>query len=369
MVAEIIAGIIFGVGVVKEGLLNQEAISTISHIGEVGALFLSALAGLEIEVDKIRKTSRDAVAIASLSFILPFIMGYWYTLHLGYDWRASFLVGVVLGVTAEEIATKVYLELGILNTRIGAATIMAAVVDDVIEVIALAAVLALITKGSLHGFLREFPIMVASFFIIALLVTKILRKVFIKYRGDEEGLFWLTLVILLGFSALGATLALGPIIGAILGGFFTQIALRKAYEERPDLKERIESIIGYLEKMLMAFLVPFFFVEVGLEFNLYYLVEYPMILAIITAIAFLGKIGGTILAKPFSKLTIRQLWFIGWAMNARGTLGMILTLIGLEYGLIGRDLYTTVIAMAMITTISFPFVLKAEYKRNPKIVD
>ncbi len=369
MVGEIIAGIIFGIGSIKAGILNQEAISTISHVGEVGALFLLALAGLEIEIDKIKKTSIDSVAIALLSFIIPFALGYWYTSYLGYDWRAAFLVGIVLGVTAEEIATKVYLELGILNTKIGAATVMAAVVDDVIEVIALAAVLALITKGSLHGFIKHFPPMVALFFIVSLIAVKILQRVFVRYRGDMDGLFWMMLVILLGFSAIGAALALGPIIGAILGGFFTQMALRRAYKYRPDLEEKIEEALEYLEKMLMAFLVPFFFVKIGLEFELHYLVEYPVILAIMTAIAFIGKIGGTMLAKPVSKLSLRQLWFIGWAMNARGTLGMILTLVGLEYGLIGRDIYTTVIAMAMITTVTFPFVVKAEYKRNPKIVD
>ena len=369
MVGEIIAGIIFGIGVVKAGLLNQEAISTISHVGEIGALFLLALAGLEIELDKVKKTSIDSAAIALLSFIIPFALGYWYTEYLGYDWRAAFLVGIVLGVTAEEIATKVYLELDILNTKIGAATIMAAVVDDVIEVIALAAVLALITKGSLHHFLREFPPMVAIFFIASLIIVRVLDKVFLRYRGDMDGLFWMILVTLLGFSALGAALALGPIIGAILGGFFTQMALHRVYKFRPELEEKIEECVEYLKKMLMAFLVPFFFVKVGLEFDLHYLVEYPVVLAILTAIAFLGKVGGTMLAKPVSKLSLRQLWFIGWAMNARGTLGMILTLVGLEYGLIGRDIYTTVIAMAMITTITFPFVVKAEYKRNPAIVD
>lgn len=369
MVGEILAGIILGLPVIKAGLLNDEAITTINELGEVGALLLLALAGLEIELGKVRKASIEGTAIALLSFIVPFSLGYWYTTSLGYDWKGAFIVGIVLGVTAEEIATKVYLELGILNTRIGAATIVAAVIDDVMEVIALAAAIALITTGSVSELVVRFPIMVALFFVISFAISRLASLILEKFKGEHAEFFWLYLCALLFFSALGAALALGPIIGAILGGFFMQMGIRRALKNRPDLEHVHEEVAETLKRVLMGFLVPFFFLMVGLEFTVKYLVEYPVELIIITAIAFIGKIGGTVIAKPFSTLSVRQLWFIGWAMNARGTLGMILTLIALRYKLIGPELYTTMIAMAMVTTIVFPFVVRAEYKRRPTIVE
>lgn len=369
MVGEILAGIVLGVPFVKVGLLCDESIAAIRSLGEIGILLLLALAGLEIELSKVRKASKDAVAIASLSLIVPFAIGYYYTLSLGYDWKGAFLVGIVLGVTAEEIATKVYLELDILDTRVGATTVLAAVVDDVIEVVALAMAIALITVGTLSELVTTFPIAVALFFVISYSLSHLVAKMMLMYKGDATGFFWLYLVLLLVFMSIGASLALGPVVGAILGGFFAQFGIRRAIAKEQRVEKIHEESVETLKKVLMAFLVPFFFLMIGLEFQVQSLFEYPVVLSIITAIAFAGKIGGTMLVKPLSKLRLRQLWFIGWGMNARGALGMILTLIALEYRLIGPELYTTIIAMAMITTIAFPFVVRAEYHRDPKIVD
>ena len=369
MVGEITAGIILGVPIVKYGLLDSKAINTIGALGEIGALLLLALAGLEIELDKLRKASKEGVAIALLSFIVPFTLGYAYTSSLGYDWKGAFIVGIVLGVTAEEITTKVYMELGILNTRIGAVTLLAAVVDDVMEVIALALALALIESGNLHGVAFKLTIYAVAYLALSYALSVATAVVLRRYRADKSEYLWFYLALLLLYSALGAVFELGPVIGAILGGFFLQYSVHRAAKDRPDLLEANDEVVETLERLLMGFLVPFFFLVVGLEFNIKYIIEYPVELVVITIIAFLGKIGGTLLAKPFSRLSLRQLWFIGWGMNARGTLGMILTLIALRYNLIGPELYTTIVAMAMITTIAFPFVVKAEYRRNPRIVE
>jgi len=366
MIGEITAGIILGLPVVKAGLLDDKSISVIGSLGEIGALLLLALAGLEIELDKIRRATREGVAIATLSFILPFALGYLYAVHVGYDWKAAFIVGIVLGVTAEEITTKVYMELGVLNTRIGAVTLLAAVADDVMEVIALAMALALIEAGTLSGEALRMPVYAVAYLVLGLVVSKLLARLLprVSIKG-YEGL-WFYAAVLLFYSALGAVFELGPVIGAILGGFFLQYSIthsaKGAGEEHQRVVEAIEAIV-------LGFLVPFFFLVVGLDFNVEYLLHNPVEIAVLTLIAFLGKIGGTVAAKPFTTLSLRQLWFIGWAMNARGTLGMILTLIALRYGLIDDKLYTAIIAMAMITTVTFPFVVREEYRRNPSIVE
>ncbi len=369
MVGEIIAGIILGIPVIKAGLLDDKAISVIGSLGEIGALLLLALAGLEIELDKIRKASKEGAAIATLSFALPFIMGYAYTVSLGYSWKGAFVVGIVLGVTAEEIATKVYIELGVLNSRIGAVTLLAAVVDDVVEVIGLAIALALIEAESFHVAALRLPIYAVIYLAVSYAISKASVPLLKRYRPEGYERLWLYLVFLFLYSALGAIFQLGPVIGAILGGFFLQYSARAAFGDDEDLLSSHEKTLETLERIILGFLVPFFFVLIGLEFNVKYLVQYPVELIVITLIAFLGKIGGTMLAKPFTTLSWRQLWFVGWAMNARGTLGMILSLIALRYNLIGPELYTTIVAMAMITTITFPFVVKAEYERDRTIVD
>ena len=369
MVGEITAGIILGIPVIKYGLIDANAYQAIDSVGEIGALLLLALAGLEIELDRVKRAGGEGVSIAFLSFIIPFLLGYIYTSTLGYGWEASFIVGIVLGVTAEEITTKVYLELDILDTRIGATTLLAAVVDDVIEVVALALVLALIESENVQGIALRLGLYVILF-ILVLVAVSIATSMFLeKYNGDREEYVWLYIAILLFYSGIGAILELGPVIGAILGGFFLQYSIRRSARRRPELLEINRDIVESMERILMGFLVPFFFILIGLDFNIKYVAEYPVVLIIITIIALLGKIGGTILAKPVTRLSLRQLWFIGWGMNARGTLGMILTLIALKYNVIGPELYTTIVAMAMITTIAFPFIVRWEYERNPSIVE
>ena len=87
------------------------------------------------------------------------------------------------------------------------------------------------------------------------------------------------------------------------------------------------------------------------------------------AIAFLGKIIGTLVVKPFSKLSTKQLYIIGWGMNSRGAVEWVIALLALKHGLIGQEVFSAIVAMAIITTLVFPFVLQHEIKHDPKAME
>ncbi len=374
MVGEILTGVILSIPVIKNGLLTDQSIAAIGHIGEIAAMLLLALAGLELEIEKVREASKDAVIISFAGFWACFALVFAYVMKLGYSWQAAFVVGVMVSAAAEELTTKVYLELGIVNTKIGATTIMAAVVDDVMEVLGVTMAIALIISGSMRVLYTTFPAHVALFIIIMFASSYGIGRLLRWYRGEPPSIFWLYLALLLGASALGAALELGPAIGAILGGFFIQLGIRRVFrsaskEEKEKITKSYQDVVETLERVLMGFLIPFFFIEVGINFDIAYLYEYPIMVLIMTLIGLWSKIIGIMAVKPATKLKWRQHWFIGWGMSARGTLGMYLALLALQHHLISSELYTSIIAMAMITTIVFPFMLRIEYNRGPNIVN
>jgi Kef-type K+ transport system membrane component KefB len=86
---------------------------------------------------------------------------------------------------------------------------------------------------------------------------------------------------------------------------------------------------------------------------------------IAVAIAIGGAIVGALITKPFSRLSFRQLYVVGWAMSSKGSVELVVALLGQRYGLLPPEIFNALVAMAIITTLAFPLVLKRENKRNP----
>ncbi|MBU0628961.1 MAG: cation:proton antiporter, partial [Nanoarchaeota archaeon] len=85
-------------------------------------------------------------------------------------------------------------------------------------------------------------------------------------------------------------------------------------------------------------------------------------------IAIIGKIAGTFMAKPFTRFSWKQLHLIGWGMNSRGAIELALALIAFRSSLIPTELYSSLVLMALITTLIFPFILAKMIKTNPSLM-
>jgi len=90
----------------------------------------------------------------------------------------------------------------------------------------------------------------------------------------------------------------------------------------------------------------------------------PLLLVTIV-VALLGIIIGTVIIKPFSKLNLKQLYLMGWGMNSRGAVELVIALLALNHGLITQEVFSALAAMAIITTLVLPFVLQREIKKDP----
>jgi len=128
-------------------------------------------------------------------------------------------------------------------------------------------------------------------------------------------------------------------------------------------------LITEIKLVALGFVVPFFFVSVGLNLDVSTIFSnIPLVVATVL-VAFLGKILGTLLVKPLSSLSWTQLYYTGWAMNSRGAAELVIALVAVQYGLIPPEIYSALVAMSLITTLTFPPVLARGIHRNPGLME
>lgn len=277
----------------------------IFDLGDIGLLSLMFLAGLESSWRVLYSERKDALLIAIFAALTPFLLGFVIFRIMGYSLLISFIVGIAMSITAEATKARVLLEIRKLRTKVGAAMMGAGILDDIFGL---------------------------SLFI---LVTFLLKEVYL--RGN----------IIIAFSIVF---------------FFIGILVQ-------EFVGRNYPIVRYIEKGLLIAVIPFFFISIGIHFDFNSLLINPYLVMIVIAIAVTGKIVGTFLVKPFTSLSWKQLHLIGWGMNSRGAVELALVLIAFRSGLIPSELYSSLIIMALFTTMIFPFIIGRMIKKDPKLMD
>jgi Kef-type K+ transport system membrane component KefB len=361
VVGQILGGLILGLPFLR-AIIFQSSASTeiVDLLAVLGILFLLLLVGLEIDIEKIRQSSKEAFLISICAAIVPLVLGFISLRLLGYSDIASLVFGGALSVTAEGTTVKVLMDANALNTKLGAITVSAGAIDDIFEVLFLSLVTVIGFGGSIFQIIYlpvEFLVFTAVTFSIFWLLSKVLQRV--ERTGTDVEVFSLVIIFVLVISSLSEALEMGYLLGAIVAGFLLQISIKRLK------KKDEEEIITTTKLITLAFVVPFFFVNIGLNFNYSYLVGNLSLLLITVFIAFFGKIVGTIIVKPFSNLSLKQLYLIGWGMNSRGAVELVIALLALNHGLITQEIFSALVAMAIVTTLVFPFVLQREIKNNP----
>jgi len=368
VVGEILAGLLFGIPFLKALLFEDgTTLVIIDFLATLGVLLLLFLAGLEIEIEKIKETSRDSILVSLSSALVPFGLGFLFmsVFFPEYGFLSALIFGGAMMVTSEGTKVKVLMDLNCLNTRLGAVMLAAGAIDDIFEVLFLSVVVIFAKGGNLFD-LAMIPVEIIIFLIVAYLSFKVMSKVLRaldKKPGEETGLFSIVMIFILLLAALSESLNVGYLIGAILGGFLLQISLKEIS------KQNRKDLVNVVKLIALGFIVPFFFVNVGLTFDLTTLLSNTPLITATILIAFFGKMIGTLIIKPVSTLNWKQLYYIGWAMNSRGAAELVIALIAVQYNLIPLEIFSALVAMSIVTTLIFPPVLARGIKRNPGLMD
>jgi Kef-type K+ transport system membrane component KefB len=305
VVGMILAGIVMGSTPFRETFIDPNT-AFIEILGDIGLLAIMFVAGLEVSWSMLYKERVDAAYLAFLASVTTFILGSATFLVLGFPPEAALFAGVSMSITAEATKARVLTEMRKLQTRIGSLMMGAGILDDMLGM--------------------------GIFFVLCYIFHTILPA--------RE-------VIMLA--------------GIILSFFLGVIAHREI--------GRHESIIPHIEKIVMYLLVPFFFISMGLSFSIGHLLVEPLLVLIVVAVAFTGKMLGTMLTKPFTGFSLRQLYMVGWAMNSRGAVELALVFIAFRSGLLSAGLYSSLMIMAMATTLAFPLFFTRIVRKNPGIMN
>ncbi len=363
IVGEIIGGIIVGPimllvlpGVfVPEGhailrfFSHEEASSLMKGLIDFSGVFLMLGAGLEINLSDLVHAGKSSTLTAIFGVITPFTLGYFSALHiLHLSFAASLYIATSVSITAVALSVATLIQIGKLNTKAGMTIVGAAVVDDIIGIIMLSILTSLTVTGVLPNtkmLIKVFTIPVLfiglSIWLGPLLGSFVFKETERLSINERLSLILLWVFI---FSMLAYISGLHVIIGAFIGGLTVRPFLRKAESDA-------------IERWIWGFFAPLFFAWTG--FAVVFSKEaFGLPLLIIIVVAFVGKIVGGGFGAFISGIPIKQSFIVGIGMNARAAVELIVANIALTQGIINRDIYSTIVFMAMISALATPILLK-----------
>lgn len=327
-----------------------ETMSMLAFMSELGVVFLMLLTGLSLNLKEMKAVERDSIPIAIFGVVFPFSMGVGLMRLIGYDWTVALVVGACLSLTAEGTTLEVLYDLKALRTKLGSIIISTGIMDDLFELFFLSGLLVLLQGGSFE--FGGLAINAIAFGIIIFMLFKILPILlkFVHKDRVEFSSFALTVLFGLFIASLAAEFRLSVVFGALLAGALLNYTEGENYDHKINVKN--------LELVTFTLFVPFFFINIGLNFDFAMMIANLPLVLIVLVVAILGKLLGAFAAKPFTDLSFKQLHVVGWAMNCRGLVELVIATFAYGAGLIPVEIFSALVAMAVVTTFLFPVMVK-----------
>lgn len=367
MIGEIIAGIIVG-----PSLLNiVHRTEDIKVISELGIFLLVIIAGLEINLDDILKSLKGRNIIISLmAFFIPILSGIAVGYYFDKDIMTTVFIGLCVAITALPVSIRILMDLGKINSYIGQKIISVAIFDDVIALTILGLILNIndsemplsnVVKNASISLLK-LTIFVVILFAAYYLIKKLsnrenyferqLNKLLLLLKG-KESLYAIFFVFVLTFSTITESLGLHFNIGA----FFAAMLI----SENLVGKKHLESFHKTTNGLAMGFLAPIFFAGIGLEFNVTSIQNIGLLLTVI-AVSYFSKIFGGYFGGRMAVLDSKNSLTLGIGLNARGIMELVIANIAYKAGLINAEVFSILVIMGVLTTLSTPIMLKRSFK-------
>jgi Kef-type K+ transport system membrane component KefB len=362
---QIITGLVLGIGVIKPYLFGQENLQALSFLANLGIVLLFYYAGLETNFRAFTKNIKKSVLISVFNTSIPFVFGFLLMRFVfNFDILASVIIGISLSVSAHAVSIDFVEELKLFKTKLGNLIITAGAVDDVIELLMVAALLSF-----LHAAISHVTIIRLVFYIILFLFIIIVARLwivpytlkFFDLEKSSTARFTGSLIIVLLLAAISEFLAIGALIGALIAGIIVRQTIFKE-KSIPNWEER--DISKSLHIIAFGFLIPLFFIWVGINTDMSLIAQNYLLLIVLIAIAFAGTIGGTLIAILLSKGTLKEGLTLGWGLNPKGDVELVIITLALTAGIISYGVFTSIVFMSLSTTIVSPIMLRHYLKRK-----
>ncbi len=358
VLGELLAGVVLGPSLLNilhlRPFAGEAMAAGIFLLANIGVVLLMFIAGLETDLDQMRRVGGVAIAAGVAGVVVPLLLGLAVALAFGFGLQKSAFMGIVLTATSVSITVQTLIELRQLDSKEGTTLLGAAVADDVVALVALSVFAAVSLAGGGGSIVVSLVLLrMAAFFLVAILLGRIFGAA-LTAAGRvpvSEGLLSATLIAVLIY-AWGAE-ALGG-VAAITGAYLAGVLVAKAGYRR-EVEQRLKAFT-------YALLVPIFFISIGLQTNARALAvkDIPLaVLMILVAVA--GKIVGCGAGARLAGFTRKEALRIGVGMISRGEVGLIIAALGLQTGLLEERSFAIMVIMVLATTVITPPLLRAVF--------
>jgi Kef-type K+ transport system membrane component KefB len=331
---------------------------------KMGMLFFLFIAGLEVNLSDLHRMGRRATTIGLVGTLIPILAGvglvyllprqFWGPAVQQHFFSFALFIGMNLANSANPVLARVLMDLGLLKSEIGTLIMTATVVDDLVNWTLFAIILSDIApSGSTGGSPLSVTIaLVIGFFALVLVVGRRLGPRALHWARSRvswpTGFIAITSLVILVLSSISESLGLHAFLGAFLAG----AALGGSDKERNEAHD----VIAHFA---LSFFAPIYFVAMGMTTNFITNFNLQMVVLILV-VAYVSKVGAVILGARMAGMPMnREVYAIGFGLNARGATGIILAGVGLANHVIDDQIFVAVAVMALVTSLTAGPIMNA----------
>lgn len=372
---EILVGIILGPSVLGEisPIFFNELFPLKTGVGvaldgftKISAVLLLFISGMEVQMQLVLRQGKAALFTSFIGLVIPFFLGWFFAFYSpqlfnissSEDERFLFalFMGTAMSISALPVIAKILMDTNLFKTKIGMIIIASAMLDDLLGWLIFSLIISLMGSGRSWSIILLDVLIIIGYGVFMLTIGKKLIDKSLPWI--QKKFSWpggvLSLSLAVCFFSAALTERLG--IHAVLGAFIAGIAIGDSVK----LNEKAREIIHQFVSNIFA---PLFFVSIGLKVNFVQNFDLSITL-IVLAIAYFGKISGASLGAKLGGFSWRESLAIGFGLNARGAMEIILGTLALEAGLINETIFVALVIMALLTSITSGPALK--YFGTPK---
>lgn len=350
VLGKLLIGVIIGPAVL--GLISET--KTLADLSQIGVILLMFIAGMETDLHEFRRTWKASTYVGISGIIVPLLAGYLSGVLLNMTTIEALFLGLLLSATSVSISVQALKELNKIQSKEGTTILGAAVIDDVLVIIALAFLMSMAgDEVNLSMLIIKKVLFFTGAILVAWKIVPWLLKKFAPLKVTES-LVSGALIICFLFVYIAELTGVAGIIGAYIAG----VAISQT-DYKNEIFKKVESI-SY------SIFVPVFFTSIGLSVSFDGISQHLGLMLGLSILAILTKLIGAAAGAKIARFSWKNSLGIGAAMVSRGEVALIIATIGLETKLITEELFAVLVVVVLMTTIVTPPMMKYFFNQGEK---
>lgn len=366
VVGALVAGLLLGPAAL--GIIDlTDFLHTTASLGVIVLMFTS---GMETDINDLKRCGKSAFLVALIGVILPLAGGFAVGVYFndptllvnntpgaeGSLLLQNIFLGIILTATSVSITVETLRELGKLRSPAGSVILGAAIIDDVLGIVALTIVTSFSDRSV------KVPVVllkIVLFFVVAIVVGLAFARFYRWWTGKADENRTQHAIVAFAFCLIMSYIA-EELFGVadITGAFVAGLVLSNATDGKHS-----KYLTDTFESISFLYLSPVFFASIGLQVELNSMNTHILLFAVVlTIVAILTKVVGCGLGALICRYPKREALQVGVGMISRGEVALIVATKGADLDLISSELFGPVVVVVVVTTIVTPILLKVVFR-------